>query len=1651
MTVFPRTNPTTPLNSDVDDLEFQVVDWYMPENDKSVRQQKDLLRKLGQNPYAMDANSDPLEYDIYMYGCTALGHSVCTKVTGFCPYFFVKLPDNWYDDQTQDKLKSNVKKLKTTLTNGLVSYYINGPGGPSAPKIEKKRYIIPRKLLPQFEYCKLVWRKDFWGFTNGRMFPFLKIRTKSLGLFQSLRRYFQDTDRAAAGFKIYEGNIEPFLRFIHERDIAPCGWVKLNAGTYDILDEGVSRCTYTVKTDNTDIHAVTYNKIAPLLIASFDIECTSSHGDFPVAKKDYKKLAQEMVALSRQKFSAITPENFVQWGLSAFDKKSKNNPSIHLVYPKDGHKSINLSKISTTLVKLAEGACELIREAASKLPNIQEVDSDDEDAAGADIPTVPRAMNRQQANQAEALLCTMLSANLPRLSGDPIIQIGTTVHRYGSDDIIYKHIVTLGSCDPIEDADVETVDTEAELLQTWKDLVQRLDPDILTGYNILGFDMSYVWNRAIEVDLIDETTQIGEFSIGLGRLCERQNLLLEQRLSSAALGDNFLYYFDLDGLVNVDMLKVMQRDQKLDSYKLDAVAQHFLGDNKNDLKPHEIFEKQKGTSADRCEIARYCLQDCALVNRLLHKLKVLENNVGMGNVCSVPLNYLFMRGQGVKIFSLVSKECKNSGYLMPMLKSFLPDKEDEEGYEGAVVLDPEEGIYLDDPITVLDYSSLYPSSMIARNLSHDCFVMDDRYGEMKEQGIEYITVTYDIYEGVGGKKRVVGQRSSRFAQLPEGKKGIIPTILQKLINQRKNTRKKIEYESLVLSDGRKLSGLVKEKEDGSLMILDIDNGNQIHVTRNLITQRQETYSSFEQAVLDALQLAYKITANSLYGQIGAKTSPIYLKDIAACTTATGREMIYIAKNFVEKQYGAKVVYGDSVLPSTPVLLRNHETGNIETLCIEQIISRIMCCTEWHPYRAFKSERAIDDDYGDSDDGSSRSQKQQAFISDYDAWTDRGWSPIMRVVRHKCKKRIYSVSTPRGSVEVTEDHSLLTDTRKLVKPGDLTYNTSLLYSFPILAEPACRGGPLPPSEQRFGSALNAQYEYVRLKALGYRVSITTEEETLEYGNISKKHLIYTLRILRLNEPLPPHKVEVNMLYGPSEWSDYVYDIETEEGVFQAGVGELIVKNTDSIFCQFPNKSEDGTQLKGKEALPVAIKSGQIASVDIKKHLPPPQSLEYEKTFYPFIIFSKKRYVGNLYEEDPNKKPKQKSMGIVLKRRDNAPIVKTIYGGIIDILLNNNDLMDSVEFTKAELQNLIEGKTPLENLIVTKTLRAEYKDATKIAHKVLADRMGERDAGNKPQSNERIPFVYIIPPPGVEVKLQGDRIEHPDYIREHNLTPDYHFYITNQIMKPVCQLYALCVEQLPGYPFPPGYWLQMDEELSHNPIYKDERKRKDRITAIKMKAVEEIIFLPYLETLQPTIPKPKKKSVEGASSSSSSGRKSTTKTMHLVLGDHPLVLCITISEKEDDGSVLTTNKKKPGAINIQPSSLTKKSRIYRGVAKLSSDTGDIWVHEQSYSKKNNNKGKCSAYLAEVAVKHIISTPDILANASANGMCFEGELLFKRSLRAAIKKSDEYRLGNINESLEADPDIGAHMEEAQLEWYLRLIQVLDKRQVAYQVTKG
>jgi hypothetical protein len=246
----------------------------------------------------------------------------------------------------------------------------------------------------------------------------------------------------------------------------------------------------------------------------------------------------------------------------------------------------------------------------------------------------------------------------------------------------------------------------------------------------------------------------------------------------------------------------------------------------------------------------------------------------------------------------------------------------------------------------------------------------------------------------------------------------------------------------------------------------------------------------------------------------------------------------------------------------------------------------------------------------------------------------------------------------------------------------------------------------------------------------------------------------------------------------------------------GVANVMYGDTDSLFIEFTVLDSSGQPLKGREARQAVIDLTAEAGHLVTKALKPPHDFEFDKIFDPMLMFSKKRYAGLMYEENADDYV-TKYMGIALKRRDNAPIVKTIFGSSMRKLLMERDVIGATRLVQDSCMDLVNGKVKLGQLTITKSLRADYADASRIAHKALADRMAERDPGSAPSSGDRIPYIYVRPPPGsAAAKLQGDRIEAPSWIKAHNLVPDYEFYVTNQLQNPISQMFGLLLDEMPG---------------------------------------------------------------------------------------------------------------------------------------------------------------------------------------------------------------------------------------------------------------
>jgi DNA polymerase elongation subunit (family B) len=186
------------------------------------------------------------------------------------------------------------------------------------------------------------------------------------------------------------------------------------------------------------------------------------------------------------------------------------------------------------------------------------------------------------------------------------------------------------------------------------------------------------------------------------------------------------------------------------------------------------------------------------------------------------------------------------------------------------------------------------------------------------------------------------------------------------------------------------------------------------------------------------------------------------------------------------------------------------------------------------------------------------------------------------------------------------------------------------------------------------------------------------------------------------------------------------------------------------------------------------------------------------------------------------------------------------------MKKQNIKEAIDFLKSCLQNIVNEKYSMDKLIITKSLRSGYKNPQSIAHKVLADRITSRDPGNKPGPGDRIPFVYISVP-GKKV-LQGEKIETPSFIQENKLKIDYSFYITNQIIKPVQQVFALVLEKIWTMKNKHPKLLKYKKEINTilkelNDNYADDpdtvkEKFEDKVEKLRCKEIKALLFDEYL---------------------------------------------------------------------------------------------------------------------------------------------------------------------------------------------------------------
>ena len=269
--MFPRAKAIKFNSSNT--IEFQVLDWFSTDEvDEDISDSEDEDENSSdsdEEDTRKYKKKDKKRFLINMYGVTEKGRSVSVYVKGFPTFFYLEIPQTWKKTQTiqfVDYLKSNA----------------------------------PASLKEMIKNYDIVYRKKFRGFTNNKKFSFLRLvflsKSSMMYYLKQCKKPFSIPGLCKKTYIIpWESNIDPMIRFMHIRDIEAAGWISIAPRKFTINNPKKTHCQIEITCHWKDIVKVEKDMVAPIIQASFDIEADSSHGDFPLAKKDYRKLVNDII------------------------------------------------------------------------------------------------------------------------------------------------------------------------------------------------------------------------------------------------------------------------------------------------------------------------------------------------------------------------------------------------------------------------------------------------------------------------------------------------------------------------------------------------------------------------------------------------------------------------------------------------------------------------------------------------------------------------------------------------------------------------------------------------------------------------------------------------------------------------------------------------------------------------------------------------------------------------------------------------------------------------------------------------------------------------------------------------------------------------------------------------------------------------------------------------------------------------------------------------------------------------------------------------------------------------------------------------------------------------------------------------------------
>lgn len=1014
----------------------------------------------------------------------------------------------------------------------------------------------------------------------------------------------------------------------------------------------------------------------------------------------------------------------------------------------------------------------------------------------------------------------------PSLISDQIICIAATIANLYEDPDKWDTYILVNECDGKKCRDnlpnckeVRHFSDEKNLIIGWRDFILEKNPDIITGYNTLSFDDNYIFKRANIRNCWSSFSK-------LGRIIEQKSTLDKRKWNSSAYGDQEFNYIDISGRLHIDMYPVISRDfGNLMSYNLDYVSEYFLGDNKIDLPAKDMIKKwHEGGIDNITEICSYCNKDTVLPLKLMKKLNTWIGLLEMSNVMLVPIFDLITRGQQIRMFSQVYCMAYDMNIVCTEKWIDYTPTDEEKIFMGATVQNPMEGYW--EKVATFDFCSLYPSTIIAYNLCFSTFVPKNENPPEEH----YNTLSWEDHSGCEHDtairkskvtKKICRNHKYRFYKA-NIKKGIVPILLEQLLKARANTKKEIKS----LQNKLKTITNIQEKNDTQLLI----------------------------NVLDKRQNGYKVSANSV-----SEDTPIPCLVNDTFNYLTIEEL---GNTWTNDNNGNQVsipndikVWSDKGWTKVNYVIRHPLKKSL--LCVKTSTGMVEC-TDEHSLLNNKGEsvKPVDLQKGDKllhnclplpKDTPKKPDKniqltltkleeiehKKAFI--YGAFLAKGYCSLKEKIWEISNINIFILEDIQNYLNSIENINFKLDAIpnnkngcSFLRPTD--NDVYFIHKYYKLFYDN-KGRKRVPNFI-YSSSYKIRLEFIK----GYYhftnkyYNMSDEIIIKDEDQIRTAELNYVLKSLGYKSSISKNRLifEENEISNPTEIIDisniksdkkYVYDIETENHHFAAGIGDLIVHNSmyggfgsDYSYTPFYPAAASTTAM-GRRSIQQAIeftkkyrkdtvvvygdtdsmmvhfssilnikdcfKVCEDLETKINDIFPKPMYLELEKIYSKYFLLSKKRYVGYIVNKN-NELISTDKKGVVIKRRDNCAYLREIYTELINMIMDKKPRWVIYKYLSIKIDELLKGNVDLNKLIITKSIKDNYK-SNNLPHVAVAEKMKSR--GKYVVSGTRINYIFVKTDNNKDPQYL--KAEDPDWYIEKKgeLEIDYLYYFEKQLINPL----------------------------------------------------------------------------------------------------------------------------------------------------------------------------------------------------------------------------------------------------------------------------